>query len=151
MTRDHFAKEDLVLDFDASYVQQVIDAFVHIEFFREDCGVFVFDRVLAFEPAREIHRHEPAGDVTRQPERSADRPEHFFSRRTRLGAEFFKPRADAPPMVRFFFFDLLDPRFFGRFSQRLPMSSIGKTSGKLARIGILKNADQILACSVQTL
>ena len=48
-------------------------------------------------------------------------------------------------MVPFLDFDLSDAYFFGRFLQRFPMPAIGIGRRDLARMGVLEDAEEVLA------
>ncbi len=116
MPGHYTSKENFVLELDAGHVEQIFDALVHSQFLCKHCSVFIFDRVLTLQPAREIHRHEPAGNMTRQTERSADGPEDLLAHFSRLSIELFKPFAHPAAMVPFLGLDLFDLSSFRRFS-----------------------------------
>ena len=84
MSGDHITKEDFMLEFDTSHVEKIVDALLHLQLFRESSGVFVLDDVSAFKPAGKIHRHEPAGDMTRESEGASDRPENHLAKPSRF-------------------------------------------------------------------
>jgi len=114
MAGDHLAKKDLVFKLDARHIEQVDDALVHAHLSRKCRGVFVLDDVSAFETTGEVHRHEPARDMTRETEHSSDRPENCFAQAPRFSLEKFDPSSDAFSMMPLFGLDLLNVFFFRR-------------------------------------
>ena len=129
MAGDHLAKENFVLEFDARHVEQIRDALIHTQLLRELGRVFVFFYVSIFKTTRKVHRHEPTGDVTRQTERSSDRPEDHLSGSSRTCVENFEPSPDAFAMMPLFGLDLLDVRFLGRVAERFPVTAIREAGG----------------------
>lgn len=142
MASDRFAKKEFVFDLDASHIEKVSDAIVHAELAGELGGVLVFNGILAFESAGKIHRHEPAGDITGEAEKFAERGEDRLTPPVRARAEFLEPLAYAAAMVPFFVLDLIDARAFGRSSKAFPVPAIGVGRGDLAGISVLQYANE---------
>ena len=114
MSGDHLTEENFMLKLDARHVEKVVDALLHVKFFCEHRGVFIFDDVAALKPPREIHRHEPSGQVTRHAKRSTDGPEDRFADRPGLGAKLSEPATYAVAVMPFLCFDLMDVSLFRR-------------------------------------
>jgi len=149
MAGDDLTEKEFVFEFDTCHVEQVVQTFVHFEFFSENCRVFVFDGVFAFEPTCKIHRHKPTRNVTTQPERPADRPENFIAHCARFCIELFEPFSDSEPMLPFLSLDLSYSLFFWRFAKRFPMPAVRIRGRNLAGIRVLKNANEFLPRCVQ--
>ena len=149
MVLDHSTKKHLMFELDAGHIEQIVETLLHAELLCKDGSVLVLDGVLTFEPAGEIHRHEPTRNVTGQPKGAADRPKNLFANRTRFCIELFEPDAHTAAMVPFLGLDLDYSLSFRRLTQALPMAPIGIRGRNLPRVGILQNTDEIFAGSYQ--
>ena len=144
MRGDGLTEKLLVFALDARHFHHFFEAFRHFEFFREIGGVDIFLNILTLESSRKIHREKPAGNVTGHTKRAADRPEDLFTKRVRVRVEMREPFRDVCPMRPFFGLDFFDAFLFGGIFHGFPMSAIRVSGRKLARVSVLKNADEIL-------
>jgi hypothetical protein len=118
------AEEELVLPLDLGHRQDAVD---HVELSavaREDRGLFVLDDVAAFQPARAVHRREPAADAAEDADRAPDAPEDHFADAAGLSAELPEQSADQFAVMPLLRFDLLDAFAIGAWPNALPVTSV---------------------------
>lgn len=132
-----------MLPLDFSHRQQAVDQIRSAALARVTRGGFILDDVLTFEPARAIHRREPAGDVTQETKRAADQCGAQFANLVWTSAESREHLADESPVMPFLVLDLFHLCSLLRVAERMPVSAIGVSGSQLAGVSELQDRDQL--------
>src|SRR5258705_732819 len=145
MPGDYVQEEQLVLFFDSGHHQQVGFELSHSQRCSMRRRDLVLDHVSTFESSREVHRQEPADQVTRQSDRAPDHPQLRFAEFPWRAVQARKHLAHALAMNPFFPFDLLNCGVLVRVLYGLPVAAICEPGGKLPPVGSLENVNELSA------
>lgn len=148
MSEDDAAEEAFVFPLHFRHLEQAIG---HVRAAAGECegrGLFVFDDVRSFEPARAVHRDEPASDVAQHADRSTDEPEDRFPQRVWPRAEVAQQSDHQFPMVPLLRLDDLNPRALRFVAHAAPVAAVRVSGRELAGTGALQLPDQFQAVAV---
>ena len=132
-----------MLPLDFSHREQAVDQIRSAALARVTRGGFIFDDVSTFEPARAVHRREPASDVTQKTERASDQGGAKFANLVWTSTEVSEHLADESPVMPFLVLDLFDFCPLLRVAERMPVSAIGVSGSQLAGVSELQDRDQL--------
>ena len=116
-----------VFPLDFRHRQKTIDQILAPARERMTSRRFIFDDIATLEPARAVHRREPAADMTQQSQHPPHHRRSYFPHLVWTRTETFEHLAHEFPVMPFLVFDLLDAPPFFRIAHRMPVAAIGIT------------------------
>src|SRR6185503_20991127 len=102
----------LVFPLDFGHRQQAVDEIFAPAAKRVTRGGFVFDDIATLEPARAVHRCEPAADMTQEAEHASNHRGPHFADFVWSSAKARKHLSDQLPVMPFLVLDSLYPSPF---------------------------------------
>ena len=145
---DPGSKIKFVVPFDFGHLQQAVDQIRAVAIARMPRRRLVLANVPALEPPGAIHRRQPPHHMAEQTQQPTNDLGAQLTPFVGRGAETVEHLPDKFAVTPFILFDVSDRCPLILRPDRFPVTAIGVGGGQLARIGELKQKDQLLAAVV---